>query len=68
MLKYAAKRLLETIPTTIGILILTFALFNIVGGSPAATVLGKNATAESIAAFNHRHGYDKPLIVGAESL
>lgn len=65
MLKYAAKRLLETIPTTIGILILTFALFNIVGGSPAATVLGKNATAESIAAFNHRHGYDKPLIVGA---
>ena len=65
MLKYAAKRLLETIPTTIGILILTFALFNIVGGSPAATVLGKNATAESIAAFNHRHGYDKPRIVGA---
>jgi peptide/nickel transport system permease protein len=65
MLKYAVKRLLETIPTTIGILILTFALFNIVGGSPAATVLGKNATAESIAAFNHRHGYDKPLIVGA---
>ncbi|MBR4603637.1 MAG: hypothetical protein IKO43_02200, partial [Kiritimatiellae bacterium] len=52
------------IPTTIGILLLTFLLFNVVGGSPAISVLGKNATAESIAAFNHRFGYDKPLLVG----
>ena len=61
MLKYAARRLLETIPTTLGILLLTFALFNVVGGSPAAAVLGKNATAEAIAAFDHKWGYDKPL-------
>ena len=64
MLKCVAKRLVETIPTTIGILLLTFALFNVVGGSPAEVVLGKNASAESIAAFNHKWGYDKPLIVG----
>ena len=61
MLKYAARRLLETIPTTLGILLLSFALFNVVGGSPAAAVLGKNATAEAIAAFDHKWGYDKPL-------
>ena len=61
MLKYAARRLLEAIPTTLGILLLTFALFNVVGGSPAAAVLGKNATAEAIAAFDHKWGYDKPL-------
>jgi len=61
MLKYAARRLLETIPTTLGILLLTFALFNVVGGSPAAAILGKNATAEAIAAFDHKWGYDKPL-------
>ena len=61
MLKYAARRLLETIPTTLGILLLAFALFNVVGGSPAAAVLGKNATAEAIAAFDHKWGYDKPL-------
>ena len=65
MLKYAAKRLLETIPTTIGVVLLAFALFNVVGGSPAEAVLGKNATAESIAAFNHKWGYDKPLLIGA---
>ena len=64
MLKYVLKRLAETIPTTIGILLLTFILFNVVGGSPAEVVLGKNATAEAVAAFNHKWGYDKPLIFG----
>lgn len=64
MLKYALKRLRETIPTTLGVLLLTFALFNVVGGSPALTVLGKNASAEAVEAFNRKHGYDKPLVFG----
>jgi peptide/nickel transport system permease protein len=63
MLRYAAKRLLELIPTTFGILVLTFILFHVVGGSPAEVILGKNATKESIAAFNHKYGYDRPLLV-----
>lgn len=65
-MKYAFRRILEVIPTTFGILLVTFLLFNVVVGSPAATVLGKNASAESIAAFNHRFGYDKPLVFGGE--
>ncbi len=65
-MKYAFCRILEVIPTTFGILLVTFLLFNVVVGSPAATVLGKNASAESIAAFNHRFGYDKPLVFGGE--
>ena len=64
MLKYVLRRIAEVIPTTAGIVLLAFALFNIVGGSPAEVILGKNATAEAIAAFNHKFGYDKPLIVG----
>ena len=64
MFRYVFRRLLEAIPTTVGILLLTFVLFNVVGGSPAEVVLGKNATAESIAAFNHKWGYDKPLLFG----
>lgn len=63
MIRYAVKRLLELVPTTVGILVLTFILFHIVGGSPAEVVLGKNATRESIAAFNHKYGYDRPLIL-----
>ena len=66
MLRYIARRLLEVIPTTFGILVLTFVLFHVVGGSPALSVLGKNATKESIAAFNHRYGYDKPLLWNLE--
>ena len=61
MLKYIVRRLLEVIPTTFGIIVLTFILFNVVGGSPAQVILGKNATKESIAAFNHKYGYDLPL-------
>ena len=67
MLKYAAKRLLEVIPATVGILLLTFLLFNVVGGSPAETILGKNATKESIEAFNRKWGYDKPLVFARDS-
>jgi peptide/nickel transport system permease protein len=67
MLKYVARRLWEVVPTTFGILLLTFILFNVVGGSPAETVLGKNATAEAIAAFNSKWGYDKPLVWSTDS-
>ena len=67
MLKYAIRRVLEMVPTTVGVLLLAFALFNLVGGSPAETILGKNATQESIAAFNAKYGYDKPLVFARDS-
>lgn len=67
MLKYVLRRVAEVVPTTFGILLLTFVLFNVIGGSPAEVILGKNATAESIAAFNHKWGYDKPLILSTDS-
>ena len=64
MLRYVLRRILETVPTTAGIVLVAFALFNVVGGSPAEAILGKNATPEAIAAFNRKWGYDKPLLVG----
>ena len=67
MFRYAVRRLLELIPTTVGILLLTFVLFNVVGGSSAQVVLGKNATKASIEAFNKRYGYDKPLILNTRT-
>ena len=67
MLKYVIRRILEMIPTTVGILLLTFVLFNVIGGSPAEAILGKNATAESVAAFNRQYGYAKPLVFAADS-
>lgn len=64
MKRYVIRRLLEMIPTTFGVLILTFLLFHVVAGSPAEVVLGKNASAEALADFDARFGYDKPLLVG----
>ncbi len=63
MLRYTLRRLLQLIPTLLGVTLLTFILFNVVGGSPAAQVLGKNASAEALAEYDKMHGYDRPLAV-----
>ncbi len=63
MLRYTLKRLLQLIPTLLGVTLLTFILFNVIGGSPAAQVLGKNASAEALAEYDKMHGYDRPLPV-----
>ena len=64
MKRYVLRRILEVLPTTAGVLVLTFLLFHVVGGSPAEIVLGKNASAEALANFDARFGYDKPLLLG----
>ena len=64
MLRYVLRRLLEMVPTTFGVLLLSFVLFYVVGGSPAQTVLGQHATQEAIAAFDAANGYDLPLFCG----
>lgn len=64
MKRFILSRIIQVIPTTVGVLILTFLLFHVVAGSPAEIVLGKNATAEALADFDARFGYDKPLLLG----
>ncbi len=61
--RHVVRRLLQMIPTLLGVTLLTFVLFNVIGGSPAAQVLGKNATAEQLAEYDHAHGWDRPLAV-----
>ena len=61
--RFVIRRLLQLVPTMLGVTLLTFVLFNVIGGSPAALVLDKNATAEQIAEYDHVHGYDRPLLV-----
>jgi peptide/nickel transport system permease protein len=64
MKRYILRRICEALPTTLGVLVLTFLLFHVVAGSPADIVLGKNATAAALAEFDARFGYDKPLVLG----
>ncbi len=60
---YILRRLLHTIPIIIGIATLIFFIFNIVGGDPALTLLGKYAKAKQIASLRHEMGLDKSLFL-----
>ncbi|HIJ67481.1 MAG TPA: ABC transporter permease [Planctomycetes bacterium] len=67
MTTYIIRRLLYTIPIVFGVLLLTFILFNLVGGDPAIEMAGKNATAETIAEIRAEYGLDKPLFFSWDS-
>lgn len=52
------------IPIILGVLLITFLLFNVVGGSPAAMALGKNASPQSLEEFDEQRGFNKPVFCG----
>jgi len=52
------------VPTVLGIIMITFLLFNLAGGDQAMKKLGKQATAKSMEEYDVQRGYDKPLLVG----
>ncbi len=62
MLRYILKRTLQMIPTVFGVILITFLLFNVVGGSPALQVLGPHAQAETLEQFDEQRGFNKPLL------
>lgn len=62
MVPILARRLLWAVPSALFITALLF--FSVAGllGSPAAMMLGQDATAETIAEINRQFGFDRPLI------
>lgn len=62
MLKFIARRMLYMIPIMFGITLVTFILFNVAGGDPAAQAAGRYATVEQIQVIRAQMGLDKPLI------
>lgn len=52
------------IPTVFGVIVITFILFNIAGGSPASMTLGKNVSPKRLEEFDKQRGADKPLFFG----
>ncbi|MDA3797960.1 MAG: ABC transporter permease subunit [Kiritimatiellae bacterium] len=64
MFKYVIKRILSTIPIIFGVILLTFILFDLVSGSPAQIVLGKNAKIEDLERYDELNGYNKPVVFG----
>lgn len=61
MFNYIIRRLLYTIPIMIGIALITFLLFNVVGGDPVLSMLGKHATPRAIMELRAELGLDRPL-------
>ena len=63
MLRFTLRRLIESIPTLIGITIITFVLVHMVPGNPALVMLGPHANAHNIAMIDKQYGFNKPLYV-----
>ena len=64
MLEFILRRSCYSLLIVLGVLILTFLLFNVGSGDPAAAMLGKNASAAEIDALRRRLGSDLPLFYG----
>ena len=61
MLKYVISRLLQAIPTMIGVTMISFLIIHLVPGSPVYTMLGPKASPRLIALFNQEYGVNLPL-------
>jgi len=61
--KYIAKRLLMMIPVLLGVVFLIFFILNLTPSNPGAVILGTDASAEDIAAYNAMLGADKPFLI-----
>ncbi len=57
---YLIRRLLQMVPTLLGVAILIFILFNAVGGDPAQVLGGKINNPEQIANIRKQLGVDQP--------
>ena len=60
MWAYVVRKLLLTIPTILGVVIITFLLFNVVAKDPARAFAGKKTSPEQLQAIRHQMGLDKP--------
>lgn len=60
---YILRRLLSMIPVLLLVSMIVFSLLHLTPGDPAISMLGEEATPESIAALRNRLGLDEPLPV-----
>ncbi len=58
------RRLVQGIVVLLGLTLLTYALERALPGGPARAILGRRASRQAIAAFNHANELDRPVLVG----
>jgi len=67
MTTYIIRRLFYTIPIVFGVLLVTFTLFNVVGGDVSDQIAGKAASKETRDEIRKEYGWDKPLFFAWDS-
>jgi peptide/nickel transport system permease protein len=63
VLQYVLRRLGTSAVVVLGVSVITFILLQGMSGSPGRAILGVQASAEAVAAFDREHGYDRSLVV-----
>lgn len=63
MMSFVLRRLWQMLPTMLGVVLLVFLLFNLVGGDPAYILAGKISNPEQIANIRRQLGIDQPYWV-----
>ncbi len=63
MAAYILRRLLQFVPTLLGVVLLVFILFNWIGGDPAYLLAGKMSNPEQIENIRRQLGIDQPYYV-----
>ena len=60
MAAYLLRRLWQTVPTLLGVVLLVFVLFKFFGGDPAEILGGLNATPQQVEAIREQLGLNRP--------
>jgi peptide/nickel transport system permease protein len=63
MMAYIVRRVWQMIPTLLGVILLVFVIFNLVGGDPAYVLAGKISNQEQIDNIRKQLGVDQPFYV-----
>ena len=63
MMAYIIRRVWQMIPTLLGVILLVFVIFNMVGGDPAYVLAGKISNQEQIDNIRKQLGVDQPEYV-----
>lgn len=61
MTRYLLTRLGQALVIVILVTLITFVILHLLPGGAARAILGKEATLQQIASFDHEMGYDRPL-------
>ncbi|MFB4278673.1 ABC transporter permease [Nonomuraea sp. MTCD27] len=63
MIQFVLRRLATSAIVVLGVSVITFIMLHGMSGSPGRAILGVQASAEAVAAFDREHGYDRSLFV-----